>query len=227
MSSVAYEQTDGIATISIDDGKVNALSAALLGEIGEALDRAQADAAVAILRGREGTFSAGFDLRCEPEGWPEMLVAGARVARRILSFPQPVVLACHGNAIAMGGFLLLCADHRIGVRGDAKIGLNEVAIGMTIPWFGISIARHRLARPWYDRCTVTGTLLGPDDALSAGFLDELCEGEELEGAAREAATRLAGVDRDAHVATKLRVRAGALEGIDDGIDRIEGSGREW
>ena len=112
----------------------------------------------------------------------EMLAAGARLAERLLSFPQPTVIACNGNAIAMGAFTLLSADHRIGAAGDFRIGLNEVAIGMTIPWFGLAIARHRLQRPYYDRCSVTGVLLDPEEARTAGFLDAVVDAEDLAGA---------------------------------------------
>lgn len=227
MTSTTYELAEGVATISLDDGKVNALSPAMSAEIGAALDRAEGDGAVVLLTGRESTFSAGFDLRVEPEGWREMLIAGAEVAHRLMSFPLPTVIACNGNAIAMGGFLLLAGDHRIGVEGDFRIGLNEVAIGMTIPWFGIELARHRLTPPYFDRCTVTGVFLGPTEAREAGFLDELAVPEGLMDAARARASVLVGINHDAHRATKLRVRARALEGLRDGIERIRGEGREW
>jgi enoyl-CoA hydratase len=156
-----------------------------------------------------------------------MLVAGARLAERIMSFPRPVVAACNGNALAMAGFLLLSADYRVGVAGDFKIGLNEVRIGLTLPYFGIAIARHRLPRPYFDRCTVTGAILDPEEALAAGFLDELVAPEELVDRARAAAEELKGVNQVAHAATKLRIRADAIAGIRDGIDRIEKDDREW
>jgi enoyl-CoA hydratase len=149
-----------------------------------------------------------------------MLAAGASLAERMLSFPRPVVVACNGNAIAMGGFLLLSGDHRIGSGGDFRIGLNEVAIGLTLPWFGIALARHRLTRPYYDRCTVTGVILGPDEAQTAGFLDQIADPDELATTAREVATQLAGVNMAAHAATKLRVREEVLAGVRDGIERI-------
>ena len=228
MALTEYEVADGIATITMDDGKVNALSAAMLGEISAALGRAEAEEAeVVVLTGARSTFSAGFDLRTEAEGWPEMLVAGARLAERMMSFPRPVIAACNGNALAMGAFLLLSADHRVGVTGDFKIGLNEVRIGLTLPWFGIAIARHRLTRPYFDRCTATGVVLRPEEAQAAGFLDELVAPEDLAARARDAAEELKGVNQVAHAATKLRIRADAIAGIRDGIDRIEKNDREW
>ncbi len=211
----------------MDDGKVNALSPAMLGEIAAALDQAEKDDAIALITGREQILSAGFDLKSLPEHPKEMLGAGARLTERLLSFPSPVVAACNGNAIAMAAFILLSCDVRIGVRGDFRIGLNEVAIGLTVPWFGISVARHRLARPYFDRCTVTGALLDPDEAVRAGFLDRLVAAEELMPEALEAAAELKKLNRDAHRATKLRVREQALAGVRDGIERIESSDREW
>jgi enoyl-CoA hydratase len=217
---VSYELLDGVATIAFDDGKANALSVAMLAELSAALDRAEADGAIVLLTGRERTFSGGFDLRTEPADWPAMVSAGARLAERVLSFPQPTVAACNGNAVAMGGFLLLACDVRIGAEGDFRLGLNEVAIGLTVPWFGIALAEHRLARPYADRCLLTGALLDPQEARAAGFLDRVVAPARLGGEARDAARALAGVDRSAHAATKLRIRERALAGVRAGIERI-------
>ena len=220
-----YALDDGIATITMDDGKVNALSSEMLTSLMTDFDRAEADGAVVVLTGRDRAFSAGFDLRAED--WRQMLTDGARLAERILSFPRPVVAACNSNALAMAGFLLLCADHRIGTTGEHRIGLNEVAIGLTMPWFGIAIARHRLTRPAFDRCAVTGALLGPQEAVTAGFLDALVAPEALSGAARDAATTLKGIDAAAHAATKLRARETVLAGVRDGIERLAGPPERW
>ena len=211
----------------MDDGKVNVISPAMLDELSAALDRAEGDGAVVVLTGREQIFSGGFDLRCPPEKAAEMIGGGARLAERLLSFPNPVVAACNGNAIAMAAFMLLSSDYRIGAAGDFRIGLNEVAIGLTLPWFGISIARYRLARPYFDRCAVTGAMLGPEEAVAAGFLDRVAEPDRLPTAGLEAAADLQRLDRAAHRATKLRVRAKVLEGVRDGIERIGSSDREW
>jgi enoyl-CoA hydratase len=225
---ISYGLDGGIATITMDDGKVNALSPEMQAQLTAALERAESDGAIVLLTGREQTFSAGFDLRCPADEWPGMVAGGARLAERIMSYPHPVVAACNGNAIAMAAFVLLSSDYRVGVRGAYRIGLNEVAIGITLPWFGIEIARHRLTRPYFDRCAITGELLGPDEALAAGFLDRLVEQNGLESAARQAAEALAGVNREAHAATKLRIRAQAIAGVQDGIRRItEGAPPDW
>jgi enoyl-CoA hydratase len=211
----------------MDDGKANVISPAMLEELFAALDRAEGDGAVVVITGRSQTFSGGFDLRCPPEQAAEMIGGGARLAERLLSFPHPVVAACNGNAIAMAAFMLLSSDHRVGAAGPFRIGLNEVVIGLTLPWFGISIARHRLAGPYYDRCAVTGAMLGPEEAVAAGFLDRVVEPDALRAAALESAEELKKLDRTAHRATKLRVRAQVLDGVRDGIERIGSTDREW
>ena len=213
-----YALADGIATIAMDDGKANALSAAMLAELSAAFDRAEADGAIVLLTGRERTFSGGFDLRTEPAGWPAMVAGGARLAERILSFPHPTIAACNGNAVAMGGFLLLACDVRVGAAGAFKLGLNEVAIGLAVPRFGIALAQHRLTRPYADRCLLTGALLEPEEACAAGFLDRVVAPAEVRAAARHAAIQFAALDLGAHARTKAVAREGVLAAMQASIE---------
>jgi enoyl-CoA hydratase len=218
---VAYELDGPIATITIDDGKVNALSIPTLRAIHAALDRAEGDEAVAILTGRDGYFSAGFDLKVfatDVEQVLEMLTLGATLAERILGFPRPVVVACNGHAVAAATFLLLAADLRIGTEGPYRLGLNEVKIGLTVPWFAIELARRRLQPAAFDRAVVSAAIHDPGEALAAGFLDRVVPAEELRVAAVEAATQLAELNPAAHAATKLRARAGALTALRSAIE---------
>jgi hypothetical protein len=146
---VSYEKTDGIAKISMDDGKVNVMSVAMLSELTAAFERAERDGVIVILTSaREGIFSAGFDTKIlankDPQEVFEMVRLGAELAVRVLAFPRPVVTACPGHAYPMGAFLLLASDVRIGADGPYRIGLNEVAIGIPVPTFGLELARDRL-----------------------------------------------------------------------------------
>jgi enoyl-CoA hydratase len=209
-----YELDGGIATIAMDDGKVNALSIEMLNALLACLDRAETDEAVVVLTGREGYFSAGFDLKVfseRPGEIVEMLTLGARLSERVLSFPTPVIVACSGHAIAAGTFAALAADLRIGVEGPYKLGLNEVRIGLTVPLYVIELARQRLAPAHFNRALITAEMYAPEEAIDAGILDRVVPPAELESSAREAADQLAGLDLAAHSATKLRVREGALE----------------
>jgi len=213
---VAYRLDDSIATITMDDGKVNVLSPMMLAELNEALDRALEDRAVVVLTGREGIFSAGFDLSVLRSGGPEapaMLGAGFLLAERILSFPTPVVIACPGHAIAMGVFLLLSGDYRVGAAGSHKITANEVAIGLPIPRAAVELCRQRLAPAQFNRAVILAEVFSPDDAVAAGFLDRVVPASDLGETARSLAAQLATLDMNAHAVSKLRVRDHALKAI--------------
>lgn len=223
MSDVTYELADGIATITIDDGRANALTPSLLVELGEAVDRAEADGAVVLLTGRPGRFSGGFHLPTLTAFTPEsadLLKAGFDLSHRLLSFPRPVVIASTGHAIAMGAFLLLSADHRIGIDDPThKIGATEVAIGMAMPWAAVEVLRQRLTRAHFERATLLAEVFSPAAAVQAGFLDEVVPEDQLAGRAREVAARLASLDAKAHVVTKERARRAMLDGLQAAITR--------
>ena len=97
---VNYQLEDGIATISMDDGKVNVISTTMLAALNGALDRAVADNAPVVIAGREKVFSAGFDLAILSKSDAEahaLLKGGFEFALRVFSFPKPVVVACTGQ----------------------------------------------------------------------------------------------------------------------------------
>lgn len=221
MGLVTYRMEDGIATITMDDGRRNVLSQAMFGEVHAALDRARADGAVVVLTGREGTFSAGFDLRVLMSGGDAaftLVKTGFELAERLLAFPAPVVVACTGHAIAMGVFLLLAGDYRVGATGDHRIGANEVAIGITMPHFGVEICRQRLSPAHFSRAVINAEMYGPEEAVAAGFLDRVVPAAELAATARGIAAQLAKLDVHVHAASKLRAREHALGAVRAAIE---------
>ncbi len=218
---VTYDLNGSVATITMDDGKVNALSPQMFAELAASFDRAANDNAVVVLSGRPGIFSAGFDLSVLRGGGAEaiaMLRAGFELSERMLSFPTPVVIACTGHAMAMGVFVLLSGDYRIGVSGAFKLVANEVAIGMTMPLAAVEIVRQRLAPAFFNRAIILAELFSPDNAVEAGLLDRVVEAPELRAVANDTAIALAKLDMAAHLASKLRVREHTLQVIRAGID---------
>lgn len=221
MALVTHDTDGEVSTITLDDGKVNALSPDMIGEIMAALGAAERQNTIVVLRGREGVFSAGFSLPVLQGGGPDaarMLAAGFELAQRLLSFPAPVVIACTGHAIAMGSFLLLTADYRLGVRGPFKIQANEVAIGLTMPHAAIEICRHRLSPAHFHRAVALSEVFSPDDAVAAGFVDRVVHAGQLDETIAGTVSTLAALHRPAHAATKLRARAKALQAIQEGVE---------
>jgi enoyl-CoA hydratase len=221
MGAVAYSLADGIATIKLDDGKANALSPDMQAEINEALDQAIKDEAAVVLIGRQGMFSAGFDLKVLGSGGMDaigMVKGGFLLAERLLSNPKPVVIACTGHAIAMGVFLLLCGDYRVGGTGTYRIIANEVAIGLTMPQPAIEICRQRLNPAHFSRAIINAELFSPDNAVEAGFLDRVVEPDEVADVAREKALELLQLDQNAHTQTKLKARTQTLQALRAAIE---------
>lgn len=198
---------NGVARITMDDGKVNAMSVEMLEEICDRLDRCRDAARVTVLRGRPGIFSAGFDMPTFSRGLEpvrNMMAAGMHTIARMLTHPQPIVAACTGHAYPMGAFLLMSADVRYGIRGDYRIGMNEVAIGLTVPRFALALAEHRLDRAGFARIA-TGELVSPDAAAALGYLDHAVEPGDLDDCLESAIVRLSSLDPGAYAATKKRM----------------------
>lgn len=214
--SINYKHQDGIAIIEFDDGKANALSIEAFTLINQALDKAANDKAVAIITGKQGIFSAGFDLNelvKSPESSVALLRAGAALCVRLLSFPFPVIAACSGHAYPMGAFILMCVDYRIGIKGPYSLGMNEVRINLTVPQFAIEVARGRLNPAHFNRTAITGELFDPETAIAAGILDELVDSSSLIERACSKAEELKQINFSHHHATKLRVRSSLIHTI--------------
>jgi enoyl-CoA hydratase len=220
---VSYEKSAGVATISMDDGKVNVMSCVMLRELTSAFERAENDGAIVLLTSaRAGVFSAGFDTkilaRRNPQEVFDMVRLGAELAARVLAFPNPVVVACPGHAFPMGAFLLLASDIRIGAEGPYKIGLNEVAIGIPVPTFGLELARHRLLPAYLQRTALTGEMFSPAEAVTAGFLDQVVAADRLHETGIAIAEVLGKIDRPAHASTKERLRGATMAAVRAAID---------
>ncbi|WP_071872571.1 crotonase/enoyl-CoA hydratase family protein [Atopomonas hussainii] len=217
---VGYQLQDGVAVINLDNGKVNAVSHEVIDGLNKALDQAEADKAVVVLTGKPGILSGGYDLKVMQTSMDAaigLVTAGSTLARRMLAHPFPIIVACPGHAVAKGAFLLLSADYRIGVEGAFQIGLNEVAIGMTMHHVGIELARGRLTTPAFHRSVINAEMFGPEAAVNAGFLDQVVAPEALMDTAMATAKAMKKLNMRAHKQTKLKSRAEFLATLDKSI----------
>lgn len=204
-----------IAIITMDDGKANAINPPMLDALNAALDKAEAEAKAVVLAGREGRFSAGFDLRmiqgATQEEVTALMKAGGRLAMRLFAFPMPVIAACTGHGIAMGAFLLLGSDTRIGAKGAFKIGTNETAINLVMPTFGIELPKARLNPLRLTEAVINGTLFDPEQAVEVGFLDMTVEPHAVLDAAIAEAERLKPLTGPTYAANKTRLRRETIQ----------------
>ena len=219
---VHYRLDNGVAILQLDNGKVNALSPAVITALNQALNQAEQDKAVVVLTGQPGMLSGGYDLKvmmAGPQQALELVASGSALARRMLAHPFPLIVACSGHAVAKGAFLLLAADYRIAVDGEFRIGLNEVQIGMTMHQAGIALARDRLSPACYQRAVINAEMFNPQAACAAGFVDQVVSADTLMPTALAVAGQMQQLNMRAHRQTKLRVRAALLAELDQAIQQ--------
>lgn len=218
---LTIEKHGRVAVLKIDDGKANVVSEAFSQAVNTGLDAAERDSDAVLLVGRPGRFSAGFDLGVIRDGTPEqaaaMRSAGAKTMHRLFMHPQPVVMACTGHALAAGALILLTGDTRIGVRGDFKIGLNETAIGLALPVYGLEFAKARMPADQLTANIIQSRLHDPESAVRAGYLDEVVEAEQLLETALARASALAEISGDAYATVKQRLRGPASRNISESL----------
>ena len=205
-----YRREGDVAVVTLDDGKANVISTAVIDALHGHLDRLESEGARAlVLVGRPGRFSAGFDLSEMTAGVESMRalgVHGARWLMRLYGLGVPTVAACTGHALAAGALTLLSCDVRVGADVPAKIGLNEVAIGMALPKFAVELARERVPHHELGAATLGARIYDPAGAVAAGYLDRVVPETELLGTALAEAERLAGLRTGAYALTKLNLR---------------------
>ncbi|HET7017116.1 MAG TPA: crotonase/enoyl-CoA hydratase family protein [Streptosporangiaceae bacterium] len=205
----------GLAVITVDDGKVNAFTPALLVQLDQLLGELAREGLAVVIAGRPGRFSAGFDLAVLGAGRSqasELVRAGVGVLLRVLTHPRPVVAACGGHAIGMGAFLLVAADYRVGAEGNFRIGLPEVASGIAISSMVFELCRPRLTATALNR-TLRGETVSPAGALADGYLDELADLPGLLDVAVERASAMAANPPAGFEATKAALRGPVVESV--------------
>ena len=214
---VTTERLDSVMVVHLDDGKANALSATMIAAISTALDEAEADDTIGavVLHGRPGRFCAGFDLSVMRGGdfaaVATLVSDGGELVRRLYGSSVSIVAASTGHALAAGALILLGCDVRVGADIDCKIGLNEVAIGMVLPAWAITIAQERLSRRHIQLAVATAQVTDGAGAVQAGFLDVVVPEAEVLPAAIEKATELAALNGRAYAGTVLALRGPVLD----------------
>ena len=218
MSFVESNLQDGICVLRLEHGKPNSISQAVAEELSASLAEAEksADVRSIVLFGRAGMFSGGFDLPTMGKGAEaarDMVIAGGRLLMDIFNHPKPGVVGCGGHAVAMGAFMVMAADQRIGAEGPFKLGMNETAIGMTLPNFGFELARARLSKRHFDRAVVQSTFYDPQGAVDCGILDRIVPAEALEAETLAAAAQLAELKQPAFRNNKRLAHAPTYEKV--------------
>ena len=219
-TSVKVRYENEIAILELDDGKANALNHEIISSLMEKLDEVE-DSGAVVITGRPERFSAGFDLAVMKSGEDaarEMLRSGVELFLRCYSFPRPVIASCTGHALAAGAILLMSCDLRIGTKGEFKIGLPELAIGMSLPLFATELAKDRISKRHFTKATALGLTYDPEEACDAGFLDEVVEANEVLSTAIDRAELLKTIGKTQLALTRSTTRGETVKKIRDSLE---------
>ena len=184
MTNVILEAHDAVAVLRLNNGVINAINPELLDDLSDALKRTKSEFKGMVLAGGEKFFCIGLDL-------PGLLNLGRsemvefyskfmQVLLDIYTLPMPTACALNGHATAGGTIFALGCDFRFASSGRKFMGLNEVKIGLPVPYLTDLILRQVAG----DRCATemmfTGEFVEPEEAQKMGLVDAIFSPEDLE-----------------------------------------------
>jgi enoyl-CoA hydratase len=211
-------ESDDVTIVRMHDGKVNAMSPAMLTALGDALDRAlSSDARAVVLTGDGKSFSAGLALPelidLDRATLARFMDVFGNAMRRVLTSPRPTVAAINGHAIAGGCVLALMCDVRVMTSAPAKIGLSEVQLGIGLPAIVVEPLRIRVPPTSWTPIALEGLLVEPEEALRLGLVDEVVAPGDLVARATARAKALGRGGQAGYAQAKLSLLRPVLEAI--------------
>jgi enoyl-CoA hydratase len=211
---IERDLTDGVLTLRLAHGKASAMDVELLWGLSAELEAAD-EARAVVLTGTGAIFSAGVDLfRLTEEGEEyvrRFFPLLTDLIRRLFTFPAPMVVAANGHAIAGGGLMVMCGDHRLMAEGTGRLGVPELLVGVPFPAAPLEVVRWAVRPDLVQQLVYTGRAFTPREALVHGLVDEVVSPDALVDRAREVAARLAALPAEVFRLTKRRLRGEAAE----------------
>jgi 3,2-trans-enoyl-CoA isomerase len=212
MNTIKVTIKDHLCIITLDRGKSNALNREMITELGDMLVNISADQNIngVIITGKEHFFSAGLDLielyQYSPEEAASFWHLFLNFTATITAFKKPMVAAINGHSPAGGCVIALACDHRVMAEGQYIIGLNEVPVGIIVPYSIFNLYSFWLGKANAARSLLEGKLFTPDEALKIGLVDELVNPASILTAAERKIRKYMAMERNTWEQSKLNIR---------------------
>jgi len=230
MSFVSVVKAEGMATVRLSRGKVNALNEAVVEELRQCFEALEADSEVraVALTGAGKFFSFGFDipefLSYSKQEFTRFLQSFSGLCTYLFAFPKPVVAGVNGHAVAGGCMVATACDYRLMAEGKAKIGLNEITFGASVFDWSVEMLRCCTGQRNAERILTSGALYSAGEARGLGLVDECCAEEAFPGTLERVGRELAQKDSQAFREIKRLLRGPMAAGM---REREAGSIREF
>jgi Delta3-Delta2-enoyl-CoA isomerase len=217
MDFVTLQKSNGVATLTLNRGKVNALNAAVVDQLRTRLKDLEVDreAAVVILIGAGKFFSFGFDipefLSFTKQEFTEYLTNFADLYTYLFLYSKPVVAALNGHTMAGGCMLALACDHRVMTAGNAKIALNEIGFGSSVFAGSTEMLRFWVGSANATAVLYSGAMYQADEAERLGLINEVATEDRFATAVADAAAALKEKSAPAFASIKSLLRMPVAE----------------
>ncbi|MBU2547814.1 MAG: enoyl-CoA hydratase/isomerase family protein [Proteobacteria bacterium] len=206
MSNLIVDVKDDVALIRLDNTVINSLSLELFTELNETLGRLNQEVRGLVMAGGTKFFSMGWQLPTlltyDRTRMTEFFTAFNQACLNLYAFPAPTATAMQGHAVAGGCVLAIMTDYRFIAAGKPKMGLNEVLIGLPVPYLTDMVLRQIVNNRTANDIVCLGEFIGPDQALSVGLVDEVLPVEQVEARALEKIGAMAALNQAAQRAQK-------------------------
>jgi enoyl-CoA hydratase/carnithine racemase len=216
MGTVRVDRRGRLAVVRLDKPRGNAIDPALVEDLLTATREVGADGdidGVLLASAHAKLFSPGLDLvtlvAFDRPALRTFMLRFAEAVTALYALPKPMVAAVGGHAVAGGCILALTADWRVLARG-AQMGLNEVKVGVPLPWSVALLLQATVFPPALSRVALLGRNVSGDEAIAVGFADEVADPEGFEDACLTRLAEFAEKDPLAVATTKRYLRASVL-----------------
>ncbi len=212
MSTVMIEAREKVAILRLNHKTTNAIGSQLIEDCQKALDQIKKNFRAMVLAGNSKFFCIGIDL-------PELIALNRKdmqdywyrfnqLTLDLFTLPLPTVSALCGHAIGGGCILALTGDFRWATSGRKQIGLNELNLGVPVPYLTDLILRQVVGDRVATGMIYQGGTMPLTDAKDTGLIDEFCDPEIVEDDAVQKADTLGALQGPAFSAVKAtRVEA--------------------
>lgn len=221
MTLISNTLEENTAVLRLNNGIPNAINTAMLNELSSLLAELEQDTNVHSLiltSSNDKIFSLGFDLpqliQMQGSEFPTFFENFNRICLQLYTFPKPVVAALNGHAIAGGTILAMCCDWRYLSAGKPRMGLNEVQLGITVPWPAEVLLRNLVGHRWASKILLEGALYPSEALLEMGLVDFVVPLDEIQNLAMEKAKTLSKLYNPAWSALKLNHRREVVQRIE-------------
>jgi enoyl-CoA hydratase/carnithine racemase len=184
--AVRLEKSDSLGHIVLDRPPANSYDRAFMEELDTAIEKARDDddvKAIVVRSANDRFFSAGADVsvfaKSNLDTQNAFVMCANEAIAKFESTPKVVVAAINGHCLGGGLEIALCCDFRVAAEGSYRIGLPEVTLGLLPGTGGTQRLPRLIGRQKALDLMLRGTTLTPQDALSAGIVDEVVPAAEL------------------------------------------------